>query len=183
MLHQARRGICEGLALLEQRWTRLGHIEGYASESGAKLFDRVLKRAHRGRSAYLVKADDPLLSTVSERLLDRLEDCVRKFPTAVILGGTGLHVARGLMDGRAGIEKVLHLDLSEDMLKRAEGESQALRAAGHNVPSTQYLVADEDQLLPLEPNSVDCSDCQLPGAPLGEPPAGGHAAVSVCSEA
>ena len=40
---------------------------------------------------------DPLLTTITDRLLDRLEDCVAKFPTAVILGGAG-----ELKTGRAG---------------------------------------------------------------------------------
>lgn len=50
---------------------------------------RELKRLHRDRAAQLRVPDDPLLATVTERLLDRLEDCVAKFPTAVILGGAG----------------------------------------------------------------------------------------------
>jgi hypothetical protein len=54
-----------------------------------------LKRAHRARAAALRRHDDPLLAAVSDRLLDRLEDCVAKFPTAVILGGAGARVQAG----------------------------------------------------------------------------------------
>ncbi|GFH30427.1 hypothetical protein HaLaN_29283, partial [Haematococcus lacustris] len=32
---------------------------------------------------------DPLLGTVADRLLDRLEDCVKTFPKAAIIGGAG----------------------------------------------------------------------------------------------
>ena len=32
---------------------------------------------------------------MTERLLDRLEDCVRKFPTALVLGGAGGGGGRG----------------------------------------------------------------------------------------
>lgn len=30
-----------------------------------------------------------MLEVITERLLDRVDDCTRKFPTAVILGGAG----------------------------------------------------------------------------------------------
>jgi hypothetical protein len=54
-----------------------------------------LKRAHRERAAALRGPADPLLGAVAERLLDRLEDCVAKFPTAVILGGAGAGATGG----------------------------------------------------------------------------------------
>jgi hypothetical protein len=63
---------------------------------------------------------DPLLLHITERLLDRLEDCLSKFPTAVILGGAGEVVAQGLAGGRAGVEKVIHMDTSPAMLELAK---------------------------------------------------------------
>jgi hypothetical protein len=50
---------------------------------------RQQKQAHRDRAAALRMPRDPLLTTITDRLLDRLDDCVAKFPTAVILGGAG----------------------------------------------------------------------------------------------
>lgn len=56
---------------------------------------------------------------MAERLLDRLEDCKREFPTAVVLGGAGECVIKRLADGRAGIQTVHHMDQSQAMLDRA----------------------------------------------------------------
>lgn len=53
------------------------------------LLYRAQKAAQRDRASAIRTASDPLLSHVTDRLLDRLEDCVAKFPTAVILGGAG----------------------------------------------------------------------------------------------
>ena len=108
----------------------------------------------------LVADPAALQVSVTEQLLDRLEDVKRTFPTAVILGGAGntscprqaahtwtavllmmhrhkqwcwLHsqpvsglpavgeqVARGLAGGRAGIQRLLHLEMSASMLARAQ---------------------------------------------------------------
>jgi hypothetical protein len=51
--------------------------------------------AHRDRAAAIRTDRDPLLTTITDRLLDRLEDCVAKFPTAVILGGAGELLVHG----------------------------------------------------------------------------------------
>ena len=56
---------------------------------------------------------------MAERLLDRLEDCNRNFPTAVVLGGAGESVIKRLANGRAGVQRVHHLDQSQAMLDRA----------------------------------------------------------------
>ena len=45
-----------------------------------------------------------LQDEVTERLLDRLEDCRRSFRTAVVLGGAGAQVAQRLAGGRAGVQ-------------------------------------------------------------------------------
>lgn len=41
---------------------------------------------------------------MTDRLLDRLEDCRRSFERAVVLGGSGAKVAERLAGGRAGIQ-------------------------------------------------------------------------------
>ncbi len=56
---------------------------------------------------------------VTERLLDRLEDCRRSFPVAAIIGGAGTAVAERLTNGRAGVATLLHIDDSPAMLARA----------------------------------------------------------------
>lgn len=61
---------------------------------------------------------------MTERLLDRLEDCKRTFPVAAVLGGAGEAVLQRLAGGRAGIEKVLYMDASQEMLKRARQKQQ-----------------------------------------------------------
>lgn len=58
---------------------------------------------------------------MAERLLDRLEDCKREFPVAVVLGGAGESIVQRLANGRAGVEKVFHLEQSKAMLDRTSG--------------------------------------------------------------
>lgn len=50
---------------------------------------RLLKSKHRDRAAYLGGGGDPLQELVTDRLLDRLEDCKRKFPRVAVIGGAG----------------------------------------------------------------------------------------------
>ena len=57
---------------------------------------------------------------VAERLLDRLEDCRRTFPTAAVLGGAAEAVVTRMCGGRAGIERVVLLDSSAAMLERCK---------------------------------------------------------------
>jgi hypothetical protein len=70
-----------------------------------------------------------LQAEVTERLLDRLEDCRRSFPAAAVLGGACDAVARRLRGGRAGIERLLVLDSSPAMLARvrAQHDEQQVR--------------------------------------------------------
>ena len=61
---------------------------------------------------------------VAEQLLDRLEDCKRTFPVVAVLGGSGRAVLQRLGGGRAGIQKVIYLDSSRDMLISAKQHQQ-----------------------------------------------------------
>jgi ubiquinone/menaquinone biosynthesis C-methylase UbiE len=66
-------------------------------------------------------------------------------------------VAQRLVQSRAGVEEILHLDLSAAMLDRARAAYDGARAAardGDKWPRVRYIQADEE-LLPLEPESVD----------------------------
>ncbi|KAG2497192.1 hypothetical protein HYH03_004781 [Edaphochlamys debaryana] len=121
-----------------------------------EVFDRPLKALQRDRAAALQDPTDPLLGAVSERLLDRLEDCKRAFPTAVVLGGAALSVVGQLAGGRAGIERVIVVDPSPAMLQRIQREEvEARRRAGAKPwPEVLYVRGDEEHL-PLQPRSVD----------------------------
>ncbi|KAK9917381.1 hypothetical protein WJX75_003779 [Coccomyxa subellipsoidea] len=111
---------------------------GGLSSGPADIFDRDLKRAHRDRAAWLQKKDDPLQVEVAEQLLDRLEDCKRTFPVVAVLGGSGRAVLQRLGGGRAGIQKVIYLDSSRDMLISAKQHQQG-----------------DEEMLPLRRHSLD----------------------------
>ncbi|PNH11022.1 putative methyltransferase At1g22800 [Tetrabaena socialis] len=128
--------------------------------SPMEVFDRPLKALHRDRSALLLDGADPLLGAVAERLLDRLEDCRRTFPTAVVLGGAAVPVVHQLAGGRAGIERIVVVDPSQRMLDRIRDEEREARARAAADPSFKawprmlYVRGDEESL-PLRPQSVD----------------------------
>lgn len=82
------------------------------------VFDRRAVRRHRDRAAARLGEHDFLLREVGERLLDRLADVRRTFPRALDLGCHDGTVAR-LLDGRGGIEMLVHCDLSPAMAAAA----------------------------------------------------------------
>lgn len=71
-----------------------------------------LKARHRDRSAFLAGESDPLQATVTERLLDRLEDCKRSFPAAAVLGGAGELADAGCQHGGQLVAAKHHLHLT-----------------------------------------------------------------------
>ncbi len=93
-------------------------------------FDRKQVRRHRERAARSLEQHDFLFREVGERLLDRLDDTKRRFPVALDLGCHGGELGR-LLRGRGGIERLVQLDLSLAMARRAGGLA---------------LVADEEAL-------------------------------------
>ncbi|XP_009757893.1 putative methyltransferase At1g22800, mitochondrial [Nicotiana tabacum] len=123
--------------------------DGFQS-SKLKIFDRHLKRVQRDRAAWLMKPKDSLVDTVAENLLDRLEDCKRTFPTALCMGGS-LEAIRRLLRGRGGIEKLLMMDTSCDMVKLCKDAEQ--QTPNDNI-ETSYIIGDEEYL-PVKENSVD----------------------------
>ncbi|KAK4404698.1 putative methyltransferase, mitochondrial [Sesamum angolense] len=118
--------------------------------SRVKIFDRNLKRKQRDRAAWLMSSKDSLLDAVAENLLDRLEDCKKTFPTALCMGGS-LEAIRRLLHGRGGIEKLIMMDTSHDMVKLCEQAEQSL--PNKNV-ETSFIVADEE-FLPVKESSLD----------------------------
>lgn len=104
------------------------------------VFDRRLLRARRNRAGPHFAASRFLFEAAGERLLDRLADIRRTFPITINLGCHDGHLTAGLR-GRAGIERIIQLELSDQL---------AAQAAKHGA----VAVADEE-FLPLAPQSVN----------------------------
>nr|ACG32565.1 hypothetical protein [Zea mays] len=114
-----------------------------------KIFDRDLKRRHRDRAAWAMRETDGLVDAVAENLLDRLEDCRKAFPSALCLGGSAGAVRR-LLRGRGGIERLIMMDMSADMVKKWR-ESENATGDG---PETHFVIGDEE-FLPIKESSQD----------------------------
>ncbi|MBT3359270.1 MAG: methyltransferase domain-containing protein [Rhodospirillales bacterium] len=85
-----------------------------------QIFDRRIVRLHRDRAAAHLDANDFLRREVAERLLDRLGDIKRSFPTALDLGCATGTLGR-MLSGEGGIETLVQCDLSPRMVERAGG--------------------------------------------------------------
>lgn len=102
------------------------------------VFDRRILRDRRDRAAATLGEYDFLYREVGDRLADRLDDVRRTFPLALDLGcHTG--TLAGLIDGRGGIQTLVHSDLAPRM------------AAAAPPPA---VVADEE-LLPFANGAFD----------------------------
>ena len=104
------------------------------------LFDPALRRLRRDRAARSLGEADFLLTEVSERLAERLEDVLRSFPRVAILGAWDGTPAR-ILAGRSGIGSLIQVESSPLM---------AARAAAFG----PVVVADEEAL-PLAEGSFD----------------------------
>lgn len=82
------------------------------------IFDRQLVRRHRDRAATRFGEFDFLFQETADRLADRLDDVLRKFPLALDLGAHGGELAQ-VLNGRGGIQTLLQADLSPALLARA----------------------------------------------------------------
>ncbi|KAL5559863.1 hypothetical protein UlMin_036074 [Ulmus minor] len=118
--------------------------------SKVKIFDRDLKRKQRDRAAWLMRPNDTFVDAVAENLLDRLEDCRKSFPSALCLGGS-LEAVQHSLHGRGGIEKLIMMDSSYDMVKRCK---DAMLDAQTERPETSFIVGDEE-FLPVKESSLD----------------------------
>ena len=85
-----------------------------------RVFDRRSVRLHRDRAAALLPDHDFLLREVGERLLDRLDDVRRRFPTALDLGCHRGELAE-MLAGRGGVETLVQCDLAERMVRATTG--------------------------------------------------------------
>lgn len=118
--------------------------------SRVNIFDRHLKRKQRDRAAWLTRPNDSFVDAVAENLLDRLEDCRKTFPTALCLGGS-MEAVRRLLRGRGGIEKLIMMDTSYDMLKLCKDAQQD----AHNDNIETCFVVGDEEFLPLKESSLD----------------------------
>lgn len=125
------------------------NLDGISS-SKVKIFDRDLKRKQRDRAAWLSRSDDTFINSVADNLLDRLEDCKREFPTALCLGGS-LKAIRQSLRGRGGVEKLIMMDSSVDMVKLCKDAEKDM--PDQNV-ETAFVVGDEEYL-PVKESSLD----------------------------
>nr|XP_007148619.1 hypothetical protein PHAVU_005G001600g [Phaseolus vulgaris]ESW20613.1 hypothetical protein PHAVU_005G001600g [Phaseolus vulgaris] len=127
----------------------------FVADSASKLqiFDRQRKRAQRDRAAWFSPAQDPLLHSVSQNLVDRLQDCKKTFPTALCLGGSLQPIVSSLSTPpvNGGVEKLIVMDASYDMVQACRNTR---RASSDNAVKTEFLVADEE-FLPIKESSVD----------------------------
>ncbi|MBM3598762.1 MAG: methyltransferase domain-containing protein [Alphaproteobacteria bacterium] len=112
-----------------------------------RVFDRRIVAQHRARAAADLAAHDFLFREVADRLADRLDDVVRRFPVALDLGCHGGHMAQAL-GRRGGVEHLVQADLASAMARRAR---DAAAASGRPVST---LAADEEAL-PFAPGSFD----------------------------
>uniref|UniRef100_A0A0D9XXQ9 Methyltransferase type 11 domain-containing protein n=1 Tax=Leersia perrieri TaxID=77586 RepID=A0A0D9XXQ9_9ORYZ len=119
-----------------------------------KIFDRELKRRQRDRAAWAMGKTDALADAVADNLLDRLEDCRKAFPSALCLGGSAGAIRR-LLRGRGGIEKLIMMDMSADMVRKW----QEMENATDDSLETHFVVGDEEYLpikerLALKPDGL-----------------------------
>lgn len=103
-----------------------------------QLFEREAVRKHRNRAAPRLAEHDFLFAEVADRLVERLEDVKRTFPTALDLGCHGGEIAR-VLAGRGGIETLFQCDPSPAMTARAGG----------------IAFAADEEFLPVKPASLD----------------------------
>jgi len=105
------------------------------------IFDRRLVRKRRDRAAAGFAAHDFLVREAAERLADRLDDILHRFPRALDLGCHTGELAEAVK-GRGGIETLVQCDLSPAM---------AARAAANGHPT----LAVDEEWLPFAPASFD----------------------------
>lgn len=146
--HALIRPVLSSSSLAKSSPTSLQSKEFHEMREKVDIFDRVYKRKQRDRAAWLMTAEDPLLDVVTENLLDRLEDCKRTFPTALNMGGAVTHVKK-LLKGRGGVEKLITMDISHDMIKK----SMDLAPSSSKLEN-HYVVGDEEYL-PFKEGSLD----------------------------
>ena len=152
------------LARARARSKALEDANTAANVRAMTIFDRDVVRAHRDRSAFLQgealksssgRAPDGLLDELARRLLDRLRDIKRDFRRVVVLGGACEAITRRLLLERDDVEKIVVVDLSQDMLNfvaRVVGDSPTRK---DGAPVEIIYVQGDEENLPIRGDSVD----------------------------
>eukprot|EP00890_Picochlorum_soloecismus_P001602 jgi/Picsp_1/2442/NSC_05903-R1_sam-dependent methyltransferase len=134
-------------------------IRGVSGQSEVKIFDTKMKAAQRDRAALYSYGQDPLLDEVSRRVVERMEDCTRKFRETLILGGAGMQVLEALLESSTGVEKVVIADSSRDMIERNKRMWQKWVDSGRggNIDLSFHLVDSNspDEDIDLQDSSFD----------------------------
>lgn len=109
------------------------------------VFDTSAKAQQKARAAIAPDADqyDYLRDEIAARVVDRVCDMSRTFPRALDLYcGSGGHVIRALeqVENKPGIQKIVHADLHEKVLRRAQTTSaQAAEKLGVSIEESVVL--------------------------------------------
>lgn len=113
----------------------------------SKIFDIEMKAAQRSRASRFagLEKEDPLQDEVACRVVERIEDCSRRFKDALILGGSGFRIAKELIRSRPGedLERIVFADHSKEMLKRCHQSWVELDAT--NVKADFHLMDPESE--------------------------------------
>ena len=109
------------------------------------VFNRQAKRLQKNRAAFLPNTDDYdyLKDEVARRIVDRLSDVSRHFPSVLDLGCGKGHLAKALTTTH--VTSLVQCDHSEEMVKRS--------FINPDIP-TKTLVVDEE-FLPFDKNTFD----------------------------
>lgn len=99
----------------------------------SKLFDHALRETRAPRLKGTLSKTDFLFRRAAEGVRDRLDDVIRAFPSAAIVGPQGGVFADSLK-GRAGEERLIQIETSPAM------------AASCAARSSEMIIADEDVL-------------------------------------
>lgn len=103
-----------------------------------QLFEREAVRKHRERAAPAFDEHDFLFTEVADRLVERLDDVKRTFPTALDLGCHGGEVGR-VLENRGGVKTLFQCDPSPGLAERTGG----------------LAFAADEEFLPVKPGSLD----------------------------
>lgn len=106
------------------------------------VFDRRILKMRRDRAATKSRDFNFLFAETADRLVDRLDDTTRSFPTALDLGCHSAEIGR-ILGGRGGIETLFQADISNGYARAA--------LAANDAPT---LVADEE-FLPFANGKLD----------------------------